>query len=141
MLCNSSPTGEEKAMNKYPIALVCNDPEAHYEYRIVAHMTRLSEEFILQCEHEELVTSHITLHGTKGLSAADVRKLKLIRYLHEDMGLSLDAIDFVLRYRERVKTMERQLNEMEQRLRQKEQEHQAEVLKLCRRLAQMMGEE
>jgi DNA-binding transcriptional MerR regulator len=128
-------------MKKYPIALVCNDPEAHYEYRIVARMTRVSEDFILQCEHEELVTAHTMLHGAKGLRAKDVKKLKLIRYLHEDMGLSLEAIDFVLRYRERVKTMERQLNEMEQRLHQKEQEHQTEVLKLCRQLAQLLGED
>lgn len=128
-------------MKKYPIALVCNDPEAHYEYRTVARMTRVSEEFILQCEHEELVISYTMVHGAKGLRAADVRKLKLIRYLHEDMDLSLEAIDFVLRYRERVKTMERQLNEMEQRFHQQEQEHQAEVLKLCRQLAQMMGED
>ena len=117
------------------------DPESLYEYRIVARMTRVSEEFIRQCEHEELVTAHTMLHGAKGLSAADVSKLKLIRYLHEDMGLALEAIDFVLRYRERVKTMERQLDEMEQKLRQKEQEHQAEILKLCRRLAQMMSED
>ena len=128
-------------MKTYPIAVVCNDPEAHYEYRIVARMTRVSEEFIHQCEHEELVSSHTMLHGAKGLRASDVKKLKLIRYLHEDMGLSLEAIDFVLRYRERVKTMERQLDEMEQRLHQKEQEHQTEVLKLCRRLAQTMGED
>lgn len=128
-------------MKKYPIAHACNDPEAHYDYRIVARMTRVSEEFILQCEQEELVTSQTMLHGAKGLRAADVRKLKLIRYLHKDMGLSLEAIDLVLRYRERVKTMERQLDEMEQRLHQKELEHQTEVLKLCRRLAQMMGED
>ncbi|MEJ2137779.1 MAG: chaperone modulator CbpM [Desulfofustis sp.] len=128
-------------MKKYPIALFCNDPGALYEYRIVARMTRVSEEFIRQCEHEELVTAHPMLHGAKGLSAADVSKLKLIRYLHDDMGLALEAIDFVLRYRERVKTMERQLDEMEQKLRQKEQEHQAEILKLCRRLAQMMSED
>ena len=128
-------------MKKYPIALFCNDPEAQYEYRVVARMTRVSEEFIRQCEHEELVSSHTMLHGAKGLSAADVSKLKLIRYLHEDMGLSLEAIDLVLRYRERVKSMERQLDDMEQRLRHKEQEHQSEVLKLCRRLAQMIDEE
>lgn len=128
-------------MKKYPIALFCNDPEAHYEYRIVARMTRVSEEFIRRCEREELVTAHTMLHGAKGLSTADVSKLKLIRYLHEDMGLALEAIDFVLRYRERVKTMERQLDELEQRLRREEQEHQTEVLKLCRRIAQMRGEE
>ena len=128
-------------MKKYPITLFCNDPEAHYEYRIVARMTRVSEEFIRRCEHEELVTAHTMLHGAKGLSTADVSKLKVIRYLHEDMDLDLEAIDLVLRYRERVKTMERQLDEMEQRLRREEQEHQSEVLQLCRRIAQMMGED
>ena len=128
-------------MKKYPIALFCQDPEVHFEYRIVAHMARVSEEFILQCEHEDLVTAQTMLHGAKGLNPADVRKLKLIRHLHQDMGLSLDAIDFVLRYRERVKTMERQLNEMAQQLHQKEQDHQAEVMDLCRRLAKFRDED
>ncbi|WP_020674864.1 chaperone modulator CbpM [Geopsychrobacter electrodiphilus] len=127
-------------MKKYPIALFCHDPEAHYEYRIVAHMTRVSEDFILRCEQEELITARKMLHGAKGLSAADVSKLKLIRYLHKDMGLDLEAIDFVMRYRERVKTMERQLEEMKQQLHQKEQEYQTEVLDLRRRIAQVAGE-
>ena len=47
----------------------------------------------------------------------------------------------MLRYRERVKVLERQLEEMQQLLHQKEQGHQAEVLDLCRRLAQMMDRE
>lgn len=127
-------------MKKYPIALFCQDPEVHFEYRIVARMARVSEAFIVKCEHEELVTAQNMLHGAKGLNSADVRKLKLIRHLHQDMGLSFDAIDFVLRYRERVKTMERQLNEMAQQLHQKEQDHQAEVMELCRRLAKFRVE-
>ncbi len=128
-------------MKKYQIAPFYNDPDAHYEYRLVARMTRVSEEFILRCEHEELITAHKMHDGAKGLSTADVGKLKLIRHLHEDLGLDLEAIDFVLRYRERVKVLERQLEEMQQLLHQKEQEHQAEVLDLCRRLAQMMDRE
>ncbi|SHJ61624.1 MerR HTH family regulatory protein [Malonomonas rubra DSM 5091] len=127
-------------MKKYPISPFYEDPEARFEYRIVARMTRVSEDFILLCEKEELVTAHTMLHGVKGLSAADISKLKLIRYLHEEMGLPLEAIDLVLRYRERVKTMERQLDEMEQRLRKKEQEHQTEVLTLCRRMTKLRGE-
>jgi DNA-binding transcriptional MerR regulator len=127
-------------MKKYPLAPFNNASETHYEYRFVARMTRVSEQFILQCEREELVTAHTMSHGVKGLNAAEVSKLKLIRYLHKEMGLSLEAIDLVLRYRERVKTMERQLDEMEQRLRQKEQEHQTEVLMLCRRMAKLLDE-
>ncbi len=127
-------------MKKYPIAIFSNNPEAHFEYRIVARMARVSEEFILQCEHEELVTAHSMLHGEKGLTPEDVSKLKLIRHLHQDLGLSLDAVDFVLRYREQVQALERQLNELKQQLRQKDQDHQAEILELCRRLAQLTGE-
>jgi len=128
-------------MKKYPIAVFCTDLEAHFEYRFVARMARVSEEFIIQCEREELITAHTMLNGAKGLNPADVSKIKLIRYLNQDLGLSLDAVDFVLRYRARVKSMERRLNELEQQLRQKELEHQAEVLELSRRLAQLMGEE
>ena len=128
-------------MKKYPIAVFCSEQEVHFEYRSAARMARVSEEFILQCEHEELVTAHIMLHGAKGLDPADISKLKLIRYLHQDLGLSLDAIDLVLRYRQRLKTMERQLEQKEQQLRRQEREHQAEVLELCRRMAELMGEE
>ncbi len=128
-------------MKKYPIAVFCHDPEAHFEYRIVARMARVSEDFILQCEHDELITARTMLHGAKGLNPADVKKLKLIRYLHQDMGLSLDAVDFVLRYRKRLEMMERQLDEMAQQLRQKELDHQTEVLKFGRRLSQLMDEE
>jgi DNA-binding transcriptional MerR regulator len=123
-------------MKKYPIAVYCTDPEAHFEYRIVARMVRVSVDFILQCEHEELVTAHTMFYGAKGLNSVDVAKLKHIRYLHQDLGLPLEAIDFVLRYRRRVQSMERQLNEMRQQLLQKEREHQAEILKLSRRLSQ-----
>jgi len=76
------------------------------------------------------------LHGVKGLCYDDVNRLKMIRFLHEDMGLDLGAVDFVLRYRERLKMMKRQIDEMESRLQQKEMEHQAEILALCRHLQQ-----
>lgn len=127
-------------MKNYPLTIFCTEPEVQFEYRIVARLARVSEEFILQCEREELVDAKPMLHGAKGLNPAEINKLKLIRYLHQDMGLPLDAVDFVLRYRERVKKMECQIHEMEQQLRQKEQDHQTEVLKLCRQLAQLMGE-
>lgn len=126
-------------MNKYPIANFFNPPEICFEHVIVARLARVSVEFIQQCEREELITSRIMLHGAKGLCSSDINKLKLIRYLHEDMGLALEAVDFVLRYRDQIKTMKRQIVEMEQRLRQKEQQHQAEILALYRRLEQCNG--
>ena len=124
-------------MNKYPIALFSDHPEVHFEYRIVARLARISEQFILQCEHEELVIPHTMLHGRKGLCCADVHKMKIIRHLHEDLGLDLEAVDFVLRYRNRIKTLNRQLNQMKKSIRQKEQEHWNEILILRRQLEQI----
>jgi len=124
-------------MNKYPIAIYSNHPEVHFEHRTAARLARVSEEFIHHCEREELVTSRIMLHGRKGLCFADVCKLKRIRHLHEDMGLDLEAVDFVLRYWNRIRTMQQRLDEMKQHMRQKEQEHLTEVLALRRRLVQI----
>ena len=124
-------------MNYYPLAIYSDHPEVHFEHRTVARLSRVSEEFIHQCERHELVSCRIMLHGRKGLCLADACKLKRIRHLHEDMGLDLEAVDFVLRYRNRIKTIQRRLGEMEQRMRQKEQEHLNEILVLRRRLAQI----
>ena len=124
-------------MKEYAIAIYSDHPEVHFEHRTVARLARVSEEFILHCEREELIASRIMLHGKKGLCFADVCKLKLVRHLHEDMGLDLEAVDFVLRYRNRIQTIQCRLDEMEQRMRQKEQEHLTEILALHRRLAQL----
>ncbi|MCK4508032.1 MAG: DnaJ domain-containing protein [Desulfuromonadales bacterium] len=125
---------------------VLSDPEKSKQYDLLGSQLQQyqrsggkPEEFILQCEREELIKSRIMLHGVKDLCCEDVSKLKLIRYLHEDMGLDLGAVDFVLWYRERLKMMKRQIDEMERRLRQTEQEHQAEVVALCRHLQQREG--
>ena len=125
-------------MNKYPLVIYFDHPEVHFEHRTAARLARVAEEFIHQCEREELVTSRIMLHGKKGLCIADVCKLKRIRNLHEDMGLDLEAVDFVLRHRNQIQTMQRRLNEMEKRMRQKEREHLNEIMALRRRLAQII---
>ena len=124
-------------MNYYPLAIYSDHPEVHFEHRTATRLARVSEAFIHQCERQALITCRNMLHGKKGLCVADVSKLKLIRHLHEDMGLDFEAVDFVLRYRNRIKTIQRRLGEMEQRMRQKEQEHLNEILVLRRRLAQI----
>jgi hypothetical protein len=123
-------------MKQYPLTIFHNPTATHFEYNLVAQLVRVPKEFILQCEREELIKGRVMLHGVKGLCYDDVNRLKMIRFLHEDMGLDLGAVDFVLRYRERLKMMKRQIDEMECRLQQKEREHQAEILALCRHLQQ-----
>jgi hypothetical protein len=81
------------------------------------------------------------LHGKQGLCFSDVCKLKLVWHLHDDMGLDLEVVDIVLRYRNQIKTMQRRLDELDQWLRQKEQEHHIEILALRRQSAQKWVED
>jgi len=119
-------------MKHYPLAICTDHPEVHFEHSIAARLARVSEKLIHQCEREELITSRTMLHDKKGLCFADVCKLKRIRHLHADMGLDLEAVDFVLRYRTRIQTMQRRLEEMKQRLRRQEQAHRIEIMALRR---------
>jgi hypothetical protein len=127
---------ERTFMKHYPLAIYTDHPQVHFEHRTAARLARVAEAFIQKCELAALVKSRLMLHGRKGLCFVDVYKLKRIRHLHEDMGLDLEAVDFVLRYRNRIKMMQHRLNEIEKRLCQKEQEHQTEILAFRRRLAQ-----
>lgn len=117
-------------MNQYPLAIYCDQSEAHFEHRTAARLAKVSVEFICRYEHEELVTSRIMLHGKKGLCFADVCKLKLGRHLHEDMGLDLEAVDLVLQYRNQINFLQRRLEKLKQFMRQKEREHLSRIATL-----------
>ena len=108
-------------MEKYPITIYSDHSETHFEISTATRLAGVSEAFIMQCERQELVTCRAMLHGKKGLCAADISRLKLVRHLHEDMGLDLEAVDFVLRYRQQIEILRNRLAEMEQLLREKEQ--------------------
>ena len=73
-------------MNNYPISQYFDHSEVHFECRVAARLTRVSEAFIFKCEKENLVKTRTMLHGKKGLCLADVSRLKMIRHLCEDMG-------------------------------------------------------
>jgi hypothetical protein len=124
-------------MKQYPLAIHCDHAEPQFELGTAAKLARVSEDFIYWCAREGLVEAVAMLHGKKGLCFADVCKLKLVRHLHDDMGLDLEAVDLVLRYRNRIRAMQRRLADMEQQMRQKEQAHQVEILALSQRLAKI----
>jgi hypothetical protein len=55
--------------------------------------------------------------------------------------LNLEAVDFVLRYRHRIKMINRQLDEIKRQTRQKEREHQIEILTLRRQLSEIAADD
>ena len=124
-------------MIKYQIVTYSNPQDMHFVYKTAAFLASVSTQFLHQCEDEDLITCRIMVHGQKGLCFADVQKLKLIRHLHEDMGMALDEIDFLLRYRCRIKTMQRQLEKMKQQIYDQKGTYEAEIQSLRLRLAQL----
>ena len=128
-------------MKNYPLTIICDHPEDHFEHCTAARLARVSEKLIRRCERAELIASRTMLHGKKGLCFDDVCKLKIIRHLHEDMGLDLEAVDFILRYRSQIQTLQRRLEEMEQRLRMQEQTHRIEIRTLRRQVSPIFESE
>lgn len=124
-------------MNKYQVVIYSDAPEVHFDYRTAAALANVSRQFLRLCECEELISCRKMIHGKKGLCFAEVQKLKLIRYLHEDMGFSLDAVDFLLRYRRRVMDLKHQLEEQKKQILDKERQYEAEIFELRRQIKRL----
>ena len=124
-------------MGKYQVVLYSNAPDVHFDYKTAAALANVSRQFLRLCECEELISCRKMIFGKKGLCFAEVQKLKLIRHLHEDMGFSLDAVDFILRYRKRMMGMKRQLREQKKQMLDKEQQYEAEIFELRRQIGRL----
>ncbi len=120
-------------MEYYPVTIYFNPPGFHFDYKTAALLASVSVHFIHQCEHADLITCQMMIHGRRGLCFADVQKLKLIRHLHEDMGVPLDVLDFLLLYRNRIKAMAREIEEMKRYIQMTERMHKDEILSLSGR--------
>ena len=127
-------------MNDYPLAIYCDHPEVHFEVQTAARLARVSIAFIRECEREDLVCCRTMLHGKKGLCVAEVRKLKLVRHLHEDLGLDLEAVDMVLRYRNRIQALQNRLEKAEAGWQRRRQQYRAEIGALKAKLAKAADE-
>ena len=106
-----------------------------YSLNEIAKYARVTTEFIRECERENLI--QVTLmHGTIGYGHDTVRRLIRIRHLHRDLGLDLTAIDCILRMRRKIGNLQKQMNDMERRMIEREQELTAEIQRLRKQLAQ-----
>ena len=117
-------------MEHYPVTIYFNPPGFQFNYETAAQLASVSVHFIHQCEHADLITCQMMMHGRRGLCFADVQKLKLIRHFHQDMGVPLGTLDFLLLYRNRIKAMAREIEEMKRYIRMIERIHKAEILSL-----------
>ena len=105
-----------------------------YSRSEIAKYARVTTEFIRECERENLIQVTV-MHGTSGYGPDTVRRLIRIRHLHRDLGLDLTAIDCILRMRRKIGNLQKQMNDMERRMIEREQELTAEIQRLRKRLA------
>lgn len=124
-------------MNKYQVVIYSDAPEVHFDYATAASLANISRQFLRLCEGEELISCRKMIHGKKGLRFTEVKKLKIIRHLHDDMGFSLDAVDFILRYRRRLMGLKHQLEEQKKQMLTKEQQYEAEIFELRRQIRRL----
>ena len=109
--------------------------EKIYTVTSIARIARVTVEFVDECERENLIQPNI-VHGQKGYDHEAMRRLIRIRHLTQDLGFDLDAADCILRMRRQIMILQEQLNDMEKRMFQREQELLNEIQNLRKRLAQ-----
>ena len=121
-------------MSEKRIDICCHTRETVYSLTETAKLARVTTEFICECERENLV--HATMvQDKKGFGHEAIRRLIRIRHLNQDLGLDLMAVDCILRMRKQIAALQQQLDETEQRMRQREKELLQEIQILQKRIA------
>lgn len=90
-----------------------------YAISTAAELARVSVDFIIECESQEIIEPFI-IKGQKHLDINAVRQLIRVRHLHQDLGLELTAIDCILRMREKILFLQQKIHQMEKQLAERE---------------------
>lgn len=106
-----------------------------YSRAVAAELARITREFLEDLEREELVRSRRMAGGGRGYTSHDVRSLRRIRRLREQIGLDLPAVEVVLHMRQRMIEMLQEMDQIEQERIRREQALRREIRQLQQRLA------
>lgn len=112
--------------------------EVIYTQSVAMQLAEISVDFLHQCETEGLIQVR-EVEGNTGYSAGDIRRMARIRRLCQDLELDLPAVEVVLHLRQQVSSLLAEMDQIEQRMRQREQELLKEVQALRRHLAAEAG--
>ena len=122
-------------MNKKEISTIrLQSGETFYTRSVAVQLAEVSTDFLQECEAEGLIQCQ-EVEGTTGYSARDIRRLARIRRLRQELDLDLPAVEVVLHLRQQVFGLLNEMEQLEQRLVQREQALLREVQELRRRLA------
>jgi len=109
--------------------------EPRYTRTLAAQLADISLEFLERCENERLVEISIKSSDQPCYSVRDIRRLTIIRHLHEDLELDFPALEIVMNMRRQLLDLQQQLETVERRAIEREERLRREMINLCRRSA------
>jgi MerR family transcriptional regulator, heat shock protein HspR len=112
------------------------EKQALYPRSTAARLAHVSIHLVRYCEKEKILQPHEMEDGKQGYTAAEIRRLARIRRLREDLGLDMAAVAVVLNLRRRVVDLLEEIDEVESRMVQREQELLKEIQELRRNQAE-----
>ena len=92
--------------------------EPVYLISVVAKVLNIHPQTLRQYEREGLVTPSRTQGRMRLYSQRDIDRIKLILRLTRDLGVNLAGVDIILRLKEQIDAMEREIEGLREELRQ-----------------------
>lgn len=81
-----------------------------------AYIACVSLDFLLICELEGLITPRYKTKGRTRYTMKEIRRLQMVRRLHEDLNLDFQAIDVVLHLRRQIRDLASQRSSFERKI-------------------------
>jgi MerR family transcriptional regulator/heat shock protein HspR len=112
------------------------DDDRIYIRPFAARLAGVSEDFLIRCEEQGLVTSRQKTGGGKGFDRDSLRRINLIHRLHRDLVLDLDSIELVLHLRRQILELNDQLEAIRRESQEKERQLLAEIQAIKEKIIQ-----
>jgi DNA-binding transcriptional MerR regulator len=105
----------------FEIMLRAENDEPLYLRSLAIRLAQITPDFMILCEQEGLVQARNMTGGGQGFDAQSIRRLALIHRLYQELELDLETIDLVIHLRSQIVDLYREIDDLEKRVRQREQ--------------------
>jgi DNA-binding transcriptional MerR regulator len=112
------------------------DEERIFTRNVAVQLARITREFLMECEREELIEPRPMMAGGEGYTWSDIEEIARMHRLRQDLGLDLGAVEVVLRMRHRILEMLDEVERLEEQLVRREERLHREIRRLRQQVAQ-----
>ena len=123
----------------YEIMIQSNQKEPLYSPEMAAEIAEVDIQYVYRCEHFGIIESSLAAGNIRRYSLADIRHIALTARLQNELELDIDAIGVIIHLRSQVVDLMKQVEGMEKKFFENEQQMRAEIIRLRRMLASMIN--